>query len=189
MARVLGGVPIAGTIGGVTFYQMNGRTYVRAKSSLTRKRVLKSKAFEKTRKCARDLGRASQIGSVIYKALPDDIRRERWLYRAITGEAASLLYEGKEEQEVEELLWKKYITETGAIPEGEKNIEQGSWNNHPSTKETNIKLREVFQQRWESQGMDYYWFKRAWRKRGSFNRNTFREMLNNADRQRLKIIM
>jgi hypothetical protein len=184
MARVQSGIPISGTIGNATFYQMFGRTYVRKKSSLTRKRVLKSKAFEKTRKCARDLGLAAKIGSVIYKALPLDIRKDRWLYRAITGEAASLLYEGKEYQEVKELLWEKYITDTGAIPENDKTIEEGSWNNHRSTKETNIKIRSVFQERWQKQGMLYYWFKRAWKKRGKFNPYTFQEVLNNAVRQR-----
>jgi hypothetical protein len=178
MARVRGGVPISGTIGNVTFYQMYGRTYVRSKSSLTRKRVLKSKEFEKTRKHAGHFGIAAKIGSVIYKALPLDLRSERWFYRAIAGEAASLLYKGMQEEEVKELLWKKYIKDTGAVAEGKKEIEQGEYNGYLFTKESNRKLREVFYQRWEKQGLLDYWFKRAWSKRSDFFPPNFREGLN-----------
>jgi hypothetical protein len=88
MAKLADDVHYSGTVGNVTFYQMWGKTYVRKKSSLTRKRVMNSKTFEKTRRYANDLGRAAQIGSIIYKALPADLK-ERWLYRAITGEAAT----------------------------------------------------------------------------------------------------
>src|SRR5262249_40393367 len=115
MAKMNEGVFISGTIGNLTFYQMYGRTYMRTKSSLTRKRVLKSAAFENTRKHAADLGRAAQIGSVVYRALPAEMKG-RWLYRSITGEAASLLYEGQPEEEVLAFLWKKYIEDTGADP-------------------------------------------------------------------------
>jgi hypothetical protein len=167
-------------MGAVTYYVMNGRQYVRKKSSLTRKRVLKSKAFEKTRQCATKMGIAAQIGSVIYKALPTDYTRERWFYRAITGEAASLLYEGKEEQEVKELLWNKYITATGAIPEGKEPVEEGKWNPHPASQETNLKLREAFYDRWHFQGLSYSRFKHAWSKRRSFNPDRFLDELNQA---------
>src|SRR5688572_33251175 len=99
MAKLPEGIHFTGTVGNTCYYEMGNRTYARTKSSLTRKRVLKDKAFEKTRKHASDLGLASKIGSEIYKALPVDIKG-RWLYRAITGEAASLLYEGKTLEEV-----------------------------------------------------------------------------------------
>src|SRR5712672_2962614 len=107
MAKLPEGVHFTGTIGNVCYYEIGDRTYARTKSSLTRKRVLKSKSFEKTRKHASDLALASRIASAIYKLLPADVKG-RWIYRAITGEAASLLYKGKTEQEVKECLWKKY---------------------------------------------------------------------------------
>jgi hypothetical protein len=168
---------ISGTIGNVTFYKMYGQTYVRKKSSLSRKRVLKSAAFAKTRKHAAALGLASQIGSVIYRALPAEMR-DRWLYRAITGEAASLLYEEKTEEEVQEFLWKKYIEETGAGKE--KDIKLFQENHSRSTKETNQKLRKIFCDRWERQGKDYYYFKRAWEKRNFFNVEKFQRYLGKA---------
>jgi hypothetical protein len=174
MAIMEKGVHVSATVGNVCFYQMGGRTYQRKKSSLTRKRVLKSKSFEKTRKCAADLGRAARIGSVIYKALPGDIR-DRWIYRAITGEAASLLYEGKEEQEVKDLLWKKYIETTKS--ENEETIIINGNNMVHSTKESNIQLRKIFFERWEKQGKSDYYFKQAWQKRGYFNRERFFETL------------
>ncbi|MDZ4795337.1 MAG: hypothetical protein SGI83_13735 [Bacteroidota bacterium] len=37
-----------GCIGNVCVYRMNGHSYLRSKSSLSRKRVLKDRAFEKT---------------------------------------------------------------------------------------------------------------------------------------------
>jgi hypothetical protein len=116
MAKVMEGFHIRGTFGNVTFYPLNGHTYVRTKSSLSRERVLKSASFEKTRKYASDLGRAARIGSFIYKALP--AIKARWIYQTITGEAASLLYEGMQEQEVKDMLWKKYLEETGIGGEG-----------------------------------------------------------------------
>ena len=165
------GVQFSGTIGNLTFYQMYGRTYLRSKSSLTRKRVLKSRAFAKTRKCASSLGVAARIGSEVYRALPGNIR-DRWLYRAITGEAASLLYEGRTEQEVRNLLWEKYIEYTGVKQETAV-IEP------PRKVESN--LREVFLERWEKQGKSYGDFKSAWDKRGYFNRFRFRQVVSRLD--------
>lgn len=178
MAKIRVGIGFSGTVGPVTFYMMGGKNYVRSKSSLDRKRVLKSKEFQKTRKYASDLGLAARIASVVYRALPANIK-ERWLYRAITGEAASLLYEGKAEQGVKDYLWKKYIEETNA----DKNavISPSGYNMVRSTKETNVKLRQPFLERWQKQGKSYYDFKRAWQKRGYFSKETFREVLEYLD--------
>ena len=163
-----------GTIGNVTVYKMYGRRYMRTKSSLSRKRVLKSKAFEKTRQCAASMGLAAKIGSVVYKALPADVK-ERWLYRAITGEAASLLYKGKTVVEVQAFLWKKYITETGV--EQEAMLSPKGYNVEHSTPDSNRCLWKLFRDRWEKQGRSYYYFKLAWQNRGYFSPHRFREVL------------
>src|SRR6188474_3196906 len=92
--------------GNVCVYKMRGKVYLRSKSSLTRKRVLKSKAFEKTRKYASNMGEASQLASAIYKEFPP-AKRNRSKYQAMTGMAASLLYQGLREDEVQNLLRKK----------------------------------------------------------------------------------
>lgn len=51
---------------------------------------------------------ATRIGSEIYKALPGNVR-DRSIYRSITGQAARMLYVGKSQVEVKELLLKKYL--------------------------------------------------------------------------------
>ena len=101
-------ISISGTVGNVCIYEVDGQLYMRSKSSLTRKRVLKSKAFEKTRRYASDMGKAARLGSTIYWDLPA-AQRNRSVYQAITGMAASLLYQGVLEEEVQNILKKEYI--------------------------------------------------------------------------------
>ena len=91
----------------VVVYLWKGLVCLRMKSSLTRKRVLKSKAFEKTRKYAGNMAKAARLGSAIYKEL-NLAKKNRALYHAITGMAASLLYKGVDETEVYQILKKKY---------------------------------------------------------------------------------
>jgi hypothetical protein len=96
------------TIGDLTFYLMDGVNYVRTKSSLTRKRVLKSPHFKKTRFYAGLMAQASKIGSVIYQALPEDWR-QGWMYRAFTGEAMQILKKGRTVEETTRLMWERYV--------------------------------------------------------------------------------
>jgi hypothetical protein len=102
----LHGTNIAEALGAVIVNHPNG-AYLRGKGSLTRKQVLKSKAFEKTRQYAGKMAIASRLGSEIYRSLTLK-KRDRSLYQAITGEAASLLYNGYDEDSVRERLRKKY---------------------------------------------------------------------------------
>ena len=160
MAKIKEGIHFTGTIGNLCFYQVGDRTYLRAKSSLSRKRVLKSKEFEKTRKHAKDLGRASRIGSEIYQALPADTKG-RWLFREITGEAASLLYKGKNEAEVKEYLWKKYIQDSiddNIIVPGMNRL-----NIFPSSsRQSRQRLKSLLLDRWRQRGRSASDFKRRW---------------------------
>lgn len=169
MAIAKKGMHFTGTLGRINYYEIDGRTYARIKSSLTRGRVLKEKEFEKTRKYAADLGTASRIGSFIYKALPADIKG-RWIFRAITGEAASLIYTGKEEQEVKDLLWEKYIENTGCTNNEAGNNNQG--NTKFSSKKSNKQFHSIFIYLWEKQGKPSRYFKRAWKHRKRFNPDT-----------------
>ena len=101
-------ISVSGTVGNVCIYEVDGQLYMRSKSSLSRKRVLKSKAFEKTRRYASDMGRAARLGAAIYWDLPVE-KRNRFIYQAITGMAASLLYKGVSEEEVQNILKKEYV--------------------------------------------------------------------------------
>jgi hypothetical protein len=167
-----------GTVHGLCIYEMWGKVYYRKKSSLTAKRVKKAREFEKTRKHASDMGRAAQIGSIIYKAIPADIK-DRWIYRAITGEAASLLYKGTAEEEVKAVLWKKYIEDTNCqIEKAKEMVQRGEPNIFESTRKANLSLRKLFAEKWEQQSKYPYSFKHAWEKRGTFSKERFRRFMN-----------
>lgn len=110
MAEAFGPFPIQRTIGKLTFYIMEGRNFVRKKSSLTRRKVLYSDAFENTRHNASVMGQASKIGSYLYNSLPVHWRQS-WMYRSFTGEAYTLLKKGRGICEVRQFLWERYIKE------------------------------------------------------------------------------
>ena len=90
MAEAFAPFIINRTIGKLTFYCMEGRNFVRKKSSLTRRKVLHSPRFERTRQNAAVMGQASKIGAFLYKALPVHWRKF-WMYRSFTGEAYTML--------------------------------------------------------------------------------------------------
>ena len=168
MARLAEGIHFSGTIGELIFYQRWGTTYVRTKGSVTRERVLKSREYATTRQYAGKLAVASRIASPVYRALPAD-RRARWVFRTITGDAASLLYKGMTEKEVTEALWKKYI--------GDKSeVNPPAYNPYSSTKESKDKLRKLFLDRWTKQEKDLSDFKMAWKDPRSYDPETVKRV-------------
>jgi hypothetical protein len=110
MAEYVAPFIINRTIGNLTFYQMEGRNLVRKKSSLTRRKVLYSPRFERTRHYAGLMAKASRIGSALYQALPS-YWRQFWMYRSFTGEALTMLKTGKTEQYIQQQLWERYVKE------------------------------------------------------------------------------
>jgi hypothetical protein len=110
MAQQIAGLCfLEGTFDQLTFYKMEGKYYVRVKSSLTSKRVKTSPEFAFTMAYARLLGRASKIGSKIYKSLPESWR-QFWMYRSFTGEAFTMLKNyAITDEEVTRILWKTYV--------------------------------------------------------------------------------
>jgi hypothetical protein len=172
MAQLAEGIHFSGTIGNLTFYQRWGRTYVRTKGSVTRERVLEGKEYSKTRQYANKLALASRMASPVYRTLPADVRA-RWIFRSITGDAASLLYKGMNEKEVTEVLWKKYI---GDIESNKNKINPQASNPCSSTKETKNKLRKLFLDRWEKQGKYLPDFKMAWKDPRSYDPETVKRI-------------
>lgn len=105
----------------LVFYKMQGKYYVRVKSSLTAKRVKTSAAFARTMYSANRMARASKIGSAIYQALPPGWR-QFWMYRSFTGEAFMLLKtELYTEDEVKQQLWNTYVEYWSRWGEANKN--------------------------------------------------------------------
>ncbi len=111
MARQSGNICITGTIDQLCFYQMDGKFYVRLKSSLTGKRVKKDPAFKATMYYAGLMGQASKLASQVYQSLPEAVK-EKGLYRQFTGKAMQWLKEGKDPDQVKVLLQKRFAQKT-----------------------------------------------------------------------------
>jgi hypothetical protein len=110
MAEIFAPFIINRTIRNLTFYSMDGRNFVRTKSSLTRRKVLYSPNFALTRHNASLMAQASKIGSYIYNSLPVHWR-QFWMYRSFTGEAYTMLKKRKDELEIRQLLLDRYVKE------------------------------------------------------------------------------
>ena len=69
MASVKGNVMISGTIGDMTFFIRNGKSFVRKKTSLDKKRMKADPNFKRTIESAYEFGAASTIGRAILDQL------------------------------------------------------------------------------------------------------------------------
>lgn len=91
MAKQIGLIKIAGTIGDLTFYEFGGEHYVRRKSSLSAAQIKQDPNFERTRENNTEFGEASKLSKAIVSALqPHLIKRPYWFpklnaisYRAV----------------------------------------------------------------------------------------------------------
>lgn len=68
MPRQTGIFPLKGKMGDFVFYEFNGQPLVRGKGSLTKERIEKEPAFEKTRKLNTDFGKGSSAAKLIRTA-------------------------------------------------------------------------------------------------------------------------
>lgn len=108
MAKQVGTIKFTGTIGGVTFYQMNGAYYARAKSSLSAKKVNTHPKFAQTRMYARWLGEASKMASEVYRTLPLH-KRKYELYCELKKIAYALVKKEINREQVMEELKRKVV--------------------------------------------------------------------------------
>ena len=104
MALQVGPRYIIGTLDDITYYKMFGIYYARMKSSLSRKKVLTSPRFARTRMHANQLAEASQIASQLYRSIIPKEERNRKLFRSIVGQAKILLATGENKETVIEIL-------------------------------------------------------------------------------------
>jgi hypothetical protein len=111
MARQTGHIFITGTLDDVTYYKMDGIYYARMKSTLSRKKVLTSPRFARTRMHANQLADASRIASTLYKSIPKEKRNIK-LFRAIVGQAKVLLAQGKVKEVVLQILMNELFPQT-----------------------------------------------------------------------------
>jgi hypothetical protein len=103
MAKQTGAYKITGTYDGVTYYQMEGQYYARAKSSLKGTRVKRDPRFKRTMEWAERLARGSQLASKVYRSLP---RQEQVyvLFCNLKSATIQALKEGKGVEEVKGVL-------------------------------------------------------------------------------------
>ncbi|MET6996775.1 hypothetical protein [Chitinophaga defluvii] len=93
MAKQAGVILLTGTIGNITFYEMDGQYYARMKSSLRGNRVKTDPAFALTMVYAERLALSSRTAAQLYRSLPAD-QRQVTLYRKMTSTAMQLLKAG-----------------------------------------------------------------------------------------------
>lgn len=103
MSKQSGPVYITGTIDGICYYKMNGNYYARRKSTLSRKRVKTSPAFALTRAYAALMAEASRLAAEVYWQVPRS-KRKHALYRALTGQAMTLLKKGTDKEAIRKQL-------------------------------------------------------------------------------------
>lgn len=60
MAKLKSFVKLEGTLDGLTFYQKDGQSFVKTKSGVSRNRILKDRAFKRTRENMREFGGAAR---------------------------------------------------------------------------------------------------------------------------------
>jgi hypothetical protein len=103
MAKQTGDYRITGTYDGVTYYQMEGQYYARAKSSLKGTRVKRDPRFKRTMEWAERLAVGSQLASKVYRSLPREAQVYT-LFCTLKSAAIGALKEGKGLEEVKGLL-------------------------------------------------------------------------------------
>jgi hypothetical protein len=83
---------------------MDGKYYVRKKSSLSRRRVLKDKAFTLTMVHANIMAQASPIASAVYRQIPKP-EKDFSYFRALVGMAQTMVKLGMNKEEIYEVLY------------------------------------------------------------------------------------
>lgn len=108
MGRQTGPHYITGTIGDRTYYKLNGQYLVRAKSTLSRRRVKRSPAFRRTMEYAGWLGQASKVAAEVYRMMQREKRKVK-VYRKMTGEAMEMIRQGMDVAKVKDQLMQQYL--------------------------------------------------------------------------------
>jgi len=108
MAKQIGFVKVRGTIGGITFYKLNGGYYARRKTSLCKERVLRDAAFAGSRRSSALFGTASKLAKIVYRRMPIK-KKGHGMIGKLTANANRLLHDGVGADDALELLLEKYV--------------------------------------------------------------------------------
>ena len=94
MAKQMNETIFTGRIGGLVFYEMEGKGYVRRKSGLTRKQFFTQSCFAGSRNSAERFALANRIAGAFYRQLPVH-ERDYGLFCKLKRTAILLLKEGE----------------------------------------------------------------------------------------------
>ncbi len=124
MAKQCGPNYITGTIGGITFYQLNGEYLAKQKSSLEGKRVKNDPRFSNTMRNAHWFGEASTIKSEVFHYLlrlgPERLDNSKRIDRKMQSRAVTMVRSGMAKEEIKRVLLKEF--EHYALPKENKKI-------------------------------------------------------------------
>ena len=109
MATQTGIVLFEGTIGNITGYRMNGKHYLKTKSSLSRRQILKKDCFSNTRRNAKWFGEAQSIAKQIYHELPPDKRDQFKVWYPLRNKAQLLVRKELPREEIIRHLRNEFI--------------------------------------------------------------------------------
>ena len=109
MAKQVGIIPITGTIDNLTFYELNGKYYVRKKSSLSGKRVKTNACFSNTRRNAKWFAEAVRLTKQVYYELLFTFPNRFSIWHPMRNRAQQLVREGMPGTEIILLLRKEFI--------------------------------------------------------------------------------
>lgn len=120
MAKQAGEFFIEGSFDDLCFYKMDGKYYVRMKSSLSSKKFWKHKAFEGSRRSCERFAEGNRLASKLYRMIEEE-KRVYSLFCFLKKKAILLLKEGKSLPETEERLL-DYLIEFGLVKHREHAI-------------------------------------------------------------------
>jgi len=103
LVKQAGTVFIEGTLDNLTFDKMDGKYYVRMKSSLTGKKFWKHKAFERSRESCKRFAEGNQLASRLYRMIEKEKRKYK-VFCFLKKRAILLLKEASSLTEIEEVL-------------------------------------------------------------------------------------
>ena len=99
MAKQVGDIKITDTIDVICFYKMEGKYFVRMKSSLTAKRFWRDKAFEGSKRSCTRFASGTRLASRLYKSIERE-KRFYPLFCSLKTRAIELIRKGLSEEDV-----------------------------------------------------------------------------------------
>jgi hypothetical protein len=110
MATQTGTILFEGTIGNITGYRVNGKYYLKTKSSLSRKKILSNNCFSNTRRNAKWFGEAQTIAKQIYHELSPGKRDQYKVWYPLRNKAQLMVRKELPREKIIRQLRSEFVT-------------------------------------------------------------------------------